>query len=402
MKQKQKLWFTLMSALIVFCLVLSGSYLLKAAAEESEQITIQSVDVPQVQISVLASNIPAKLTGTNFTEGMTLTVGAKQVEYTLISATELKFYIPQNNMGYADITITCGEQKVTLKNAILYNDSESMAKLSYSDAVYAEDTVRIPLTVASRGNIHSVALSIKYDPAYLTDLAFEVSTINTKATAELKVGEDGTASIHIVSEEAALLSGVPVGHLVAKVKPLTEAVSTKITVPTATLNGAATVGVGCSVNILPYHSISGKVTHAHTGQALAGVKVMLSNGLETVTDENGMYTFSRVCAESVTVTVVMSLTYRDAITAYDASLILQGGLSEQQTAVADLNGDGIANIMDAMIILKLAAGQALSDVQVGWKLTSNSEEVVFTEASANVDFTAILMGDVSGSWMPEA
>ncbi len=398
MKKKPKNWLSAVSALLVFCLVLSGSYLLYAGAEETDLITIEAVDVPQVQIAVLGSNIPAKLTGKNFTEGMTLTVGAKEVSYTLLSDTELKFYIPQNNMGPADITITCGEQTVTLENAILYNDSESMARFSYSAAVYAEDEIRIPLTVASRGNIHSVSMQIKYDPAYLGDFSFEVSTMNTKATAGVSITEEGVAELTIESEEAALLSGVPVGYLVARVKPLTEAASTKITVPSASFNGAQTIGLGCILNILPYHSISGKITHSHTGVALAGVKVVLSTGQETLTDENGNYFFPRVCATSVTVTAVLPGSFSEEITAYDASLILQGGLSEQQTLVADMNGDGVANIMDAMILLKLAAGQEVTGINTGWIFSRQSIQLVLTEADASVDFDAYLMGDVSGSF----
>jgi hypothetical protein len=95
------------------------------------------------------------------------------------------------------------------------------------------------------------------------------------------------------------------------------------------------------------------------------------------------------------------------ITAYDASLVLQQAagalaLSGHQTLAADVNRNGIVSAMDASYILEKSVGLLeLPFPGAGqvWDFAPNQRSYALLSGDqANQDFTAILLGDVSGNW----
>ncbi|MCD6290454.1 MAG: hypothetical protein J7M34_08125, partial [Anaerolineae bacterium] len=123
-------------------------------------------------------------------------------------------------------------------------------------------------------------------------------------------------------------------------------------------------------------------------------------------DTSGAYTVSGVPAGDYTLTPSKSDDV-NGITAYDASLVLQHDaglttLTGHAAIAADVNKSGVINSMDAFYILQKAVDLItlpFPGAGVVWDFDPQSR--TYTNLNSNLsgqDFTAILLGDVSGNW----
>jgi Tol biopolymer transport system component len=129
------------------------------------------------------------------------------------------------------------------------------------------------------------------------------------------------------------------------------------------------------------------------------------------TDSDGAYLLSNLSAGQYTVTPSKS-GQANGISVFDATLILRcvsAGpvnceLTANQKIAADTNGDGDISPFDATLILRyIAAGESNDNTgQVGnWKFDPVSRP--YQPLNGNVsdsNYTAILVGEVNGSWTP--
>ncbi len=213
-------------------------------------ITIESVSVTKVDISEVSSGKTAFLSGSNFVEGMVLTVGNKIVEYTLIAESFLMFTIPVNGVGKVDITLSYEGASVTLKDAITYQDGSSMLMLSFTASADSGTQIRIPVTATASNELYNMLFALKLDPAYFTDISFVMDDANSFAETSCTVTADGIVNIS-VNAAAPLSTGQPIGYLLTTVKTLSGNASASIRVTSAAFNGTnAGILVGCDVSIL--------------------------------------------------------------------------------------------------------------------------------------------------------
>jgi hypothetical protein len=191
----------------------------------------------------------------------------------------------------------------------------------------------------------------------------------------------------------------------------------------------------------PYDDLNGVVYHwsqhtliADAAVSLEGTEVVVAN-----TNASGYYVFEETAEATYAIAALVSITERDTnrtITSADAlaALKIAVGLnpnadpdgdgpleplsiSPYQLIAADMNQDGRVTSSDALAILKVAVGLPeaimpswvlVEDSQPLWQTHSDkgtvfdanqSVELLYPEQT-EVNFAAVLMGDVNSSWKP--
>jgi len=367
---------------------------------------IYAVSPSKIYTDEIASGITATVTGVNFSDTMTLTVGGKTVAYTYISPTQISFTVPAGNHGRCDVKLVDGDRSARLTNAITFTDRNSEAQITSPGEAKARETIRLPIHLSAEGDIISVMLNLKLDRSLFSSVKFEKAAALGSAYATYNVTSAGVVKVAISSTTAIDLSE-PIGYLVLTPNNTVDPISTGITMTSATMNAIPVETlIDCSLEILPNFSFSGKITYYKGAQGIAGVKVTLNNGMSTYTDEDGCYAFTGVTTSHVVITVSHSGYVNNAITAMDASMILSdvveesSSFSEMQLIAADVDGDGMVTPHDASYILQKSVGM------IEGEFPGSGEEWAFvgtavlslTADKTDVNFTGILLGDVTGDW----
>ncbi len=367
---------------------------------------IYSVSPSYVDTAEAAEGVTAILTGVNFTEDMELTVGGKPVEYTFDSDKQLTFTVPADSIGRVDVVLSrVGQTAATLTNAITYEDKASEVQV-IGGSVKARESVRLPITVSAAGDLFGVELRLKLNRDLFSGVTFEKAEEASSAMADYNVDSAGNVIVTLASATA-LPKDTPIGYLVLTAKDLSGTTTTPIQLTAASLNDVAAASlVDGSVTVEPNFTVGGRITYYKDGSPMAGVTVRLSNGMSTVTDEDGRYTFTGVTTGNIVVTPAFSGGVNDAVTAYDTSLVLQAivgklELTEEQRQAADVNGDGAITSMDAVYILQKSVGMIDGNYPgsgAEWAFTPANRSVSLTGDNTDLDFTAFLLGDVNGDW----
>ena len=367
---------------------------------------IYSVSPSYVDTAKVAGGITGVLTGVNFTEDMVLTVGGKEVEYTFDSDKQLTFQIPANSIGRVDIALKRGsETAAILTNAITYEDTQSEVQILGGN-VKARESVRLPVMVTAGGDLFGVELRFKVNRDFFSAVSFEKSEEASSAIADYNMDSAGNITVTVASATA-LPKDTAIGYLVLTAKDLSNTTSTPIQLTYASLNNVDAASlVDCNVTVEPNFTIGGQITYYKDGSPMAGVTVRLSNGMTTVTGEDGRYTFTGVTTGNVRVTPEFHGSANDAVTAYDASLVLQAivgktELTEEQQFAANVDGDAELSTMDAVYILQKSVGMidgTYPGSGMEWAFDPAGESVSLTGDNTGLDFTAYLLGDVNGDW----
>lgn len=367
---------------------------------------IYSVSPSYVDTAKVAEGIIGVLTGVNFTEDMVLTVGGNEVEYTFDSDKQLTFQIPANSIGRVDVTLKRGgETAAILTNAITYEDTQSEVQILGGN-VKARESVRLPVMVTAGGDLFGVELRLKVNHDFFSAVSFEKAEEVSSAIADYNMDSAGNITVTVASATA-LPKDTAIGYLVLTAKDLSDTTSTPVQLTYASLNNVDAASlVDCNVTVEPNFTIGGQITYYKDGSPMAGVTVRLSNGMTTVTGEDGRYTFTGVTTGNVRVTPEFHGSANDAVTAYDASLVLQAivgktELTEEQQFAANVDGDAELSTMDAVYILQKSVGMidgTYPGSGMEWAFDPAGESVSLTGDNTGLDFAAYLLGDVNGDW----
>jgi len=131
----------------------------------------------------------------------------------------------------------------------------------------------------------------------------------------------------------------------------------------------------------------------------------------TTTDTNGYYVFTDVpTGNDYTVTPSRAAEAHDAsITAFDASMTAQYAanaisLTSNQVVAGDTSNNGSVTAFDASEISRYQLGSVVPGSIAGnWKFSPSSFSLPnLTTDQVNLDGAAILVGDVSGNWIPSS
>jgi hypothetical protein len=129
-----------------------------------------------------------------------------------------------------------------------------------------------------------------------------------------------------------------------------------------------------------------------------------SPGVSTATDSLGNYTLAGFGAGAYTVTPTKTGGINNSITSFDAARIAQHTtgtvlLNANQLAVADVSGNGTVSSFDAAQIARYVASLPPFGVSGTWKfLPANRTYSSVANTLSGEDYTALLMGEVSGNW----
>ena len=184
----------------------------------------------------------------------------------------------------------------------------------------------------------------------------------------------------------------------------------------------------------PKNSLGGRIRHYGNGLPVSGVTVDVSGPSHTSaqTDSTGLYGVTGIPSGNWTLTPGNLGVPGDRGSASDAMCVLEAVvgrrlLSAGQHVAADVDGDGLVTVLDAVLILQHAAGrlprfpvaqQCGSDwaflplptagngaLDTSPAITTNScQPGTITQPLVNVasgdDFAAVPFGDCTGSWQP--
>ncbi|MHB8963047.1 MAG: dockerin type I repeat-containing protein [Saccharofermentanales bacterium] len=397
---------------IIFLLMLSMMaasfevFSVRGASAADTSAVIYSVSPAAVDV---AGNVAGILTGVGFTEEMILFIGDIQTEYTYANDKRLDFTIPAGNIGRVDAVLKTmvgetAETAAALANAITYQDATAEMQLSGGE-IQAEKSVRLPISITAAGDLFGMDLELALDGLLFTSIAFEKSDTAPDAIASFSVfGDRVLASI---ASPVALPKDEPIGYLVLTADEVAGTTPATIHIMNCALNGVTISSlVDATLSILPNFTVSGRITYYSNGAGIGQAVVRLSNGTLAVADPEGYYEITGITEGSLIVSASLKGNVNQAVTAQDASLVLQSvveqiSLSENQVLAADVDGNGAINAMDAVYILQKSVGIIQGDYPgtlAEWKFTPSFHPLTLVSDTGDVNFTAILLGDVSGSW----
>lgn len=160
---------------------------------------------------------------------------------------------------------------------------------------------------------------------------------------------------------------------------------------------SGTITYGNAIDAPAVRFVSNALVHA------AGTTISMTTG----TGANGEYSLSGFDSGAYTITPSKVGGQNNAITSFDAALISQHmvgpplpQLSGNQLSVADVSGNGNISSFDAAQIAHYVVGNTPTGSSGNWKFdpTSNFYAAI-TSSIADEDYSALLMGEVSGNWL---
>lgn len=160
----------------------------------------------------------------------------------------------------------------------------------------------------------------------------------------------------------------------------------------------------------PAASISGTITYGNAIPAgtrfVSNVLLSAAGSPNVSTTSNfpgGTYTLTGFGAGSYTVTPTKT-TGQNSITSFDAAKVAQHAagvimLTGNQLAVADVSNNGVVSSFDAAFIGKYVVGAPPYGITGNWKFNPVSKMYPSVDSAiSGENYTALLMGEVSGNW----
>jgi hypothetical protein len=280
----------------------------------------------------------------------------------------------------------------------------------------ALSSITIPITASDTSglNVSAFDFDIRFDPEVLSPANPVVSTTGTMTA--------GWSITPNIDGGKLLISGFTTGALTGSGTLLnlnfnviaTSATSTELTWSKSQLNEGDPCSTAASGTVTVVQgSLAGTVRYffGQNPVAVPGVNLAAtgSTNVSGVTGSNGTYTLENLGtgAYTLTPTKVGGATTTD-ISSLDASSVAQFSvqlitLTANQQIAADVSGDGTISSLDASRIAQWVVGLPLptGDQTGTWKFVPGTRS--YTSVTGEItgqDFTAILMGDVTGNWAP--
>lgn len=346
--------------------------------------------------------------GTHLTEDMTVNLGAAEIKTFTVSedGTSFSFTAPQLPIGSYSLAITVGDKVIRLANAVTYREVDSYVQIN-SGSVLSGKTLRLPVYAKITGE-----LTAFYAEVSIPTTAF------SNATVELAEDVNATLSSNYSSGKLRFsLAGsssfnpghtVPLAYLVLTPRAVQTETTAQLTLTSGRLNGAEVVTseTKTSVTIYPNFAINAMVKYFKNSIPVPGVTIKAGN-VSAVTDSTGKAALTDINRADVTLIASRADSTIGDVGAYDAALALQYSvglvtLDDNQLIAGDVDGSGTVNEVDASLILKKSV-QLIDHFDAGsWAFVPATQSKTLTSTTTTVNFTAILIGDIDGSWKGNA
>ncbi|MGB4978155.1 MAG: S8 family serine peptidase [Anaerolineae bacterium] len=382
--------------------------------EYPHQVTVS--DRPTVT-SVTPNRGPATggtavtIAGSNFKPGATVTFGGAACgSVTVASSSQITCNTPAHYPTAVDVTVTNpGAQSGTLLNGFTFESGVVSLSLPNTGG-RQHAVVQVPINAADVQGMAAASLKIAFDSAVVQALGASTGSLtpgwslvaNTATPGELRLSLASPGGTVSGSGVLATIQFDVVGSP-GQVSALTlhDVLLNDGAIPTQTAAG--------SFQVEQVYDVSGTVPFWNGGVVSGSLLTLTGDRVYTgLSDATGAYTVGGAAADDYVLTA-SKLDEANGITAYDASLALQHDaglivLSGHAASAADVNRSGAITSMDAFHILQKSVdliGLPFPGAGVVWSFAPPSRS--YANLSSNQtgqDFTAVLLGDVSGNWSP--
>jgi len=384
---------------------------------------IITVDDRPVVTSVTPNSGPSSggtdvtIAGSNFKQGLSVLFdGTPASNIVRVSETRITCTTPAHFPALADVCVVNPEpagSRSTLLSAFLYVSDEVVVSLP---ALTGDSgtTVDMPLSVSNVAGLRAVDATISFDSSVLSVREVKTGALTFGWSVETNTDTPGRVDISMAHSSAVTGSGVlAVISFDVVGDPGDQA---DITIDEVSLNeGSIAYGsVAGSFVVRELLTVSGSISYYAGGPASTVPRTLLvlkEEGVKSysdTSDEAGQYSIANVTTGNYTLTPSKNNDIAQ-ITAHDASLVLQAAagklpLSVNATLAADATCNGEVTSMDASYILEKSVG--LREVPFpgagkAWHFVPDNRTYDPLETDrSNQNFTAILIGDVSGNWQP--
>jgi hypothetical protein len=357
-----------------------------------------------------AGGATVTISGSNFKSGAQVTFdGAAGSNVTVVSATRITCTTPAHFPAAADVTVTNPDtQHGTLLRGYTFESNVAALSLPHSGGGQ-HDIVQIPINADNVAGLAAADLTVTFDPAVLSPRGARTGTLTPGWSLATHTGTAGQAQLSLASPGGAS-SGT--GSLATLEFEAIGApgVTTTLRIAAASLNDGAipiqkTDG---SFTVGQVYRVAGATRFWNGAAGLPAVTLTLDGDrvYTAIGDPTGAYTVTGARAGSYTLTPGKS-DGANGITAYDASLALQHAaglapLSGYGATAADVNRNGAISSMDAFYILQGAVDLIplpFPGAGIVWAFDPATRSYpALNSNQAGQDFTAVLLGDISGSW----
>ena len=351
------------------------------------------------------------LGGANFQTGATVSFGGlAATNVVVVSSSQINCVTSPHFPATVDVTVSNSNNgSGTVLNG--YTFQSDVVSLSLPATGGAQHSiVSVPINAANMNGAAAASLTVTFDPAVVQASAALLGSltpgwiiaVNTNTVGQIRISMASPGPTSSGAGVLAYLNFVVVGAPDS---------TTALTVASISINdGAVQVqAANGSFTVNRVFNVGGTVTYWNGSVAVPGVTATLlgnttysgtsgTNGVFAVAGAAGDYTLSLSKSDDT-----------NGISAYDASLVLQHDaglitLTGPAAIAADVNKSGQITSFDAYYILQKAVDAiTLPFPGAGkvWVFEPNSRTVTGLTNNLNgQNFTAILLGDVSGNWAP--
>jgi len=357
----------------------------------------------------IEGGVTVTLSGTLFQDGAAVLFGmVPAADVVVLSANQITCTTPAHFPAQVDVkVINPDATEAVLLNAYGYVDQDVV--LSVPDA--SDDSgavVVLPISIANVDGLRAADITVSFDSGVLLAQSVQLGPLAAGWTLTPNTSTPGTVIISMASATSVSGSGDLARITFSVVGSPTD--QTAVTIDSALLNDGA-IATDLDPGLFTVHGVfdvSGAVTYFTGGGLVPGVNLeMVGVGVHSdQSNDLGAFAITDVMTGAYVLTPTKNDDV-DEITAFDASLVLQASaglrsLTANQIQAADVNHNGSVSSMDASYILEASVGL----LTVPFPGTANVWEFVPATRSypllnsdqTGQNFTAILIGDVSGSW----
>lgn len=346
--------------------------------------------------------------GGNFTEGMQLRVGDRAISgYTLADEGQLSFTTPAMPIGVYAVTLTKNGVQTASPVGLSYTDADVLAQIPTSMLLTSGERYQIPLYLTSKGEMTSFHAELQLDGMGVSALTVEKGDSSAAYNLEYHRNGDTVLISGTSGSPITTADDKPLVYINVTPSAVTSDQTYELTLHEVRCNGASVNHViGGKATVRPSFSLNVSVAYyTDAKKPVSGVTIQAGEK-SGQTDARGQLVLAGIPTNSVTVHALLglgTLELPEYVNANDAALVLKYSvgtqvLSEHQKLAADVNGDGAVNEADASLILQIAVEKYPAFPLVPVWCFDPASKAMTLGISNNAQFTAILMGDVDGSW----
>jgi hypothetical protein len=299
------------------------------------------------------------------------------------------------------------DSQAVMLNAYRYVDDQAVLSLPTMTADHGQ-FVEIPVSLAQVEGLLSAQLTITFNATVLRIVSVGTGTLTSGWFLEANTGTQGRVILSMAGFPGVSGSGTLAKLNVEVIGAV--ASQTALNLSDVSLNdGAIQANLSHGwLAVRGFFTLGGNVKYYQDNRPVPGAALdLVGVGSQTVSsDAAGAFSFPEVQTGTYTLTAGKGdqVTH---ITAYDASMILRASaglltLSANQRLAADVNNSGTVTPMDASYVLGKAVGLIpghFPGAGRSWLFLPDERTYPLLNGNlSNQNFTAVLIGDVSGNW----